>query len=150
MSPSAHPIPITRVLTAHVGEQLLAFPSAATGLITTCPCSAPPPGAAPWFAGVATWRGQVLWVLDLVGISRMQVSAADQLMVVVDAGEQHAGWAVAISAPADLTDATSIAGDLLTSCPSGWLRPCLLQDGRRAWLVDTVAIATVLQQPVAA
>ena len=150
MSLPAHHLPTTRVLTASAGDHLLAFPSAATGLITTCPCSAPPPGAAPWFAGVATWRGQVLWVLDLVGFSRTQVRTADQLMVVVDAGEQGAGWSVAISAPANLTDATPIAGDLLTSCPCGWLRPCLLQDGRRAWLVDTVAIANALQQPVAA
>lgn len=150
MSLPAHHLSTTRVLTAIAGDHLLAFPSAATGLITTCPSSAPPLGAAPWFAGVATWRGQVLWVLDLVGFGRTSARSADPLMVVVDTGEQGAGWAVTISAPANLTDATPIAGDLLTSCPSDWLRPCLLQDGRRAWLVDTVVIATALRQTVAA
>ncbi len=154
-----HPVSSTHVLTAFAGEHLLAFPSAATAHLASCPCSPPPPGAAPWLGGVAVWQEQVLWVLDPVGLSRSDpcqatAGARDRLVVVVDSrvesGDGHGGWGVLISTPAGLAQATPIAGELMTTCPAPWLRPCLLHHGRRAWLVDTVAIAADLQRAAAA
>jgi len=141
----ANPLTTTRVLTAFAGEHLLAFPSAATGLISACVCSPPPPGGAPWLGGVAPLRGQLIWVLDPVGLCRNEIRpAGERLVVVIDGGGPHAGWGVAISAPSALADATPIRGEVLATCPKDWVRPCLLNDGRRAWLIDSATISTAL------
>jgi hypothetical protein len=150
MSPTAHPAPTTRVLNAIAGAQTLALPSGATGLITACPCSPPPPGAAPWLGGVALWQGRVIWVVDPVGLCRVPSETGERLIVVVEAGADAFGWGVAISAPAVLADAALIGGEIFAGCPSGWLRPALLGDGRRVWLADTAVISAALRHAEAA
>jgi hypothetical protein len=99
---------------------------------------------------VAALREQVLWVLDPVGLGRSEARAtSERLVVVVDAGGPHAGWGVVISSPSALADATPIRGDVLATCPGGWVRPCLLNDGRRAWMLDIATISTALRSVAA-
>lgn len=130
-----------RVVVARCAGRLLAVDQEVVSTVASLTCSPPPPGSAPWVDGLADHEGRLALVMAPFGTQAGDEARRPVLALLLTGAEQPA-IAMRIDGNAGFGDAAPRPATerLSAACPASWLRPCRLDDGRDAVLIDTQAV----------
>jgi len=140
-SPALLQMRARRVVVARCAGRLLAVDQEAVSTLAHLWTSPPPPGASPWVDGLAEHEGRTALVVAPFG-AQPDGETRHQAQVLLLTGPALPAIAMRIDGTAGFGAAVARPSTerLSAACPAAWLRPCRLDDGRDAVLVDAPAI----------